>query len=344
MRSRRGASDGTRTGIDRLSTCGSRSTQNLPHPDLLLAVNRPPETRCRGGSMRALRRGCADVSPALEDSGSSWDTCCVCLESVILRQGTCVFPCGHRLHSSCAENWLRVASQPSCPTCRRPVFAQTRRQSEPAQQEGFQPPGLALEDPLHGLVDPTALDAQDSTPNCDVAAVMASCRCPRPLAEAAVRAATAPAAGALHIASRSSRPPLETAAELASASLAARGRALRSALLAGNTAASLSLLAGGADLDVRGSWGSMDWKKTALMLSVQRRQYHLARQICEAIEAGKAGPAAHVDAKDERGFTALDLAADRRFPELCALLVAFGAETAAGRVARAAALQSRPQP
>eukprot|EP00928_Gymnodinium_smaydae_P045031 TRINITY_DN30068_c0_g1_i1.p1 TRINITY_DN30068_c0_g1~~TRINITY_DN30068_c0_g1_i1.p1 ORF type:complete len:376 (-),score=78.59 TRINITY_DN30068_c0_g1_i1:43-1098(-) len=276
-------------------------------------------------------RGLAPLSaaPAAADSADEDDLaqCCICLDGLRPGQRSAVFPCGHRLHAACAGRWLRAATRPACPTCRRPVELRPRNEdagspaavaahvpaasstsrpapSTPVAAARPAPAGIApsLLLPLERLLAP----ASD-----DVAALMETCCCPREAAEAALNEGAA----------RTAQPAADAAAAASvAAQLELRGQELLAALQAGDVSGASQLLApgaGGVDLGLR-SGG-----RTALQLAVEGRHYYVVRLICEALASRSAGlrasAACDIDA-------ALALASARGYAEIAALLQSFGAQ------------------
>lgn len=323
------------------------------HPALRLAIGaardnllpsvHAPLRASSGASIGFSRTGpCVATNWAISNGAADaldLDCCCICLESLQNREKLALFPCAHRTHAACAKRWLQAAANPSCPTCRQQV--PVGRQLLDRHKEVQRPPHASwpcsampaavarapqrLPLPAADFAEAEAWLARGLAPSAATGEVMATCRCSRELAEAALREATASGLDGSEAAARAKR--------MAAARLEAGGRELLSALEAEDAPAAARMLAAGAagtDLGLRRAWGAGVAGQTALMLAVHHRNYHLVQRMCEAIASATAGPDADLDARDGRGLTALALASSCGFPELCALLLAFGADASGG--------------
>lgn len=270
------------------------------------------------------------------------DSCCICLEAIYPRQDVYVFPCRHRLHAFCARKWLRVASQPSCPTCRQQVplargAGAPQGESAPSTFGGRAPSRpVEPEWVPQGMLDlPDPWD--DSVPTGAVANVMATCQCTRRLAEAALHEATSRETAAFDAEASMVAAPggaAKLAVELVLERQRTRGAALQRALLEEHYQVARELLGlGDCDLGAPSRrWAQAGGsEQTALMLATRKRHYHLAKAMCEALAAGTAGTTANIDARDSSGRTALALALAAGYPEMEALLLAYGASEAEAR-------------
>lgn len=152
-----------------------------------------------------------------------------------------------------------------------------------------------------------------------VVSVQTACNCSRVVAEMSIEESRS--CGEIHADSQA-----EHAIRVASERIYTQGKALHEALVAEDLySAQLLLNNGDVDLGVCGSWGCSGYQKTPLMLAVQLRQYRMAKEMCELIVARTAG-AGDVDARDQQGRTALGIAREKGYPEMCALLLANGAD------------------
>lgn len=271
------------------------------------AASSAPPTHCRSSQGGA--RQIEESSQSRAHPGEH-DDCFICLEPLLVGERVRILPCHHQMHARCAAAWLQYSTRATCPACRAPVphdhkkivTLAARSPGRGEAHDGAQTwkdapllPALGLEEPDEAVVR----------------RLMRDCWCSQAMAVSAAREAEA-------LGSR--------ADEVAAACMAEHGRVLLAAIRENDVGAAERLLKDrGADLDVRESEGPPRFRKTPLMLAVQKRLGFLVRTMCCSIEEGIAGPFASIDAQDDQGFTALMWASIRGYPELVGQLLAHGA-------------------